>query len=543
MRTGSNMQRKLYLNLNTSLRARNDRCNLLTMRRLPRPDLIGTRNDVKNSFKQIPMACLLLIFFFFTLAGLPNAKAQQLQSFTIDSVLTLPDSAIAFSIDDLYTLVFTFHPVVKQANLLEEQAQQEIQWARGAFDPKLEADWNVKNFDNKEYYNIFNTTLKVPLWFPIDPKVSVDRNRGVFLNPESMIPDNTNNWQITAGVSLPLGRGLFIDDRRATVKQSVLFQDILAAEQVKIINKILLEATKDYWNWYFDYYNYRLLEQSIGIAQQIFDRVKLNYEYGEAAVIDTVQAQITLQNRMIEMQEARVNFIRSGLKLSNHLWGENEEPLELSDNAAPVMDDALLMIPSLSELQELRMLAEENHPEIRKLDAKTQQLAVENQLNRENLKPRLDVNYNLINAPISPDGETNPVIWDENYKFGFTFGFPLLLRKERAKVQLTNIKIQQNNYERNLKRREILNEIQAVYAELTNTFQIIQQQTLAVDNYRRLLEAELFNLENGESDLFKINFQQDKLIDSQSKLLKLRAAFEKSRATLYWAAGVENLNQ
>jgi outer membrane protein TolC len=76
---------------------------------------------------------------------------------------------------------------------------------------------------------------------------------------------------------------------------------------------------------------------------------------------------------------------------------------------------------------------------------------------------------------------------------------------------------------------------------LTNTYQIIGQQTLAVDNYRRLLEAELYNLENGESDLFKINFQQDKLIQAQSKLLKLRSTFEKSRAMLYWAAGVENL--
>jgi outer membrane protein TolC len=388
---------------------------------------------------------------------------------------------------------------------------------------------------------LLNTSLKLPLWFPVDPKVSVDRNRGVFLNPEHTIPDNTNNWQITAGVSLPLGRGLFIDNRRATVKQAVLFQDILAADQVKIINKILLEATKDYWNWYFDYYNYRLLGQSIGIAQQIFDRVKLNYEYGEAAVIDTVQAQITLQNRVIEMQEAKINFIRSGLVLSNHFWGDNEEPLELSEKVAPVLDDSLFMIPGLTELQELRLLAEENHPEIRKLDAKLGQLAVENQLNRENLKPQLDVNYNLINAPISPGGETHKIVFDENYKFGFTFGFPLLLRKERAKIQLTNIKIQQTNYELNLRGREILNELEAAYAELTNTYQIIGQQTLAVDNYRRLLEAELYNLENGESDLFKINFQQDKLIQAQSKLLKLRSTFEKSRAMLYWAAGVENL--
>jgi hypothetical protein len=57
-----------------------------------------------------------------------------------------------------------------------------------------------------------------------------------------------------------------------------------------------------------------------------------------------------------------------------------------------------------------------------------------------------------------------------------------------------------------------------------------------------LLQAEILNLENGESDLFKINIQQEKLIQSQSKLLKLKAEYEKMKATLYWAAGVRNLN-
>jgi hypothetical protein len=56
------------------------------------------------------------------------------------------------------------------------------------------------------------------------------------------------------------------------------------------------------------------------------------------------------------------------------------------------------------------------------------------------------------------------------------------------------------------------------------------------------LKAEILNLENGESDLFKINIQQEKLIQSQSKLLKLMADYEKLKATLYWAAGVRNLN-
>ena len=484
----------------------------------------------------IPVLTLSLLFYS------RPVQSQELEFFSIDTVLALPDTVKTFSINDLYTIIFANHPIVKQAALLEETARQEIRLARGSFDPKLEAAWDIKEFNDTEYYNMWNTTLKVPIWFPIDPKVSVDRNRGVYLNPENVIPESNDFWQVTTGVSLPAGKGLIIDNRRATVKQAILFQDILEAEQIKMVNKILLEASKDYWNWYFDYYNYLLLQSSIVIAQQIFDRVKLNFEFGEAAVVDTVQAQITLQNRTIEAQEATVNFLRSGLILSNHLWGDNEEPLELTPDTGPALADSLLIVPNQQDLETLLNLARNNHPELVKLSTKIEQLAVDNRLNKENLKPQLDLNYNLIDRPLNRNGESPDIILDDNYKFGMTFSFPLLLRKERAKLQKTNIKILETQYDLNFRRKEILNEVNGFYALLTNTSTIIQQQRIAVDNYQRLLQAELFNLENGESDLFRINFQQDALIQARSKLLKLRTEYEKARVNLLWAAGVPNLD-
>ncbi|MCG8321193.1 MAG: TolC family protein [Cytophagales bacterium] len=484
----------------------------------------------------IPVLTLSLLFYS------RPVQSQDLEFFSIDTVLALPDTVKTFSINDLYTIIFANHPIVKQAALLEETARQEIRLARGSFDPKLEAAWDIKEFNDTEYYNMWNTTLKVPIWFPIDPKVSVDRNRGVYLNPENVIPESNDFWQVTTGVSLPVGKGLIIDNRRATVKQAILFQDILEAEQIKMVNKILLEASKDYWNWYFDYYNYLLLQSSIVIAQQIFDRVKLNFEFGEAAVVDTVQAQITLQNRTIEAQEATVNFLRSGLILSNHLWGDNEEPLELTPDTGPALADSLLIVPNQQDLETLLNLARNNHPELVKLSTKIEQLAVDNRLNKENLKPQLDLNYNLIDRPLNHNGESPDIILDDNYKFGMTFSFPLLLRKERAKLQKTNIKILETQYDLNFRRKEILNEVNGFYALLTNTSTIIQQQRIAVDNYQRLLQAELFNLENGESDLFRINFQQDALIQARSKLLKLRTEYEKARVNLLWAAGVPNLD-
>ena len=119
---------------------------------------------------------------------------------------------------------------------------------------------------------------------------------------------------------------------------------------------------------------------------------------------------------------------------------------------------------------------------------------------------------------------------------------PILIRKERAKLAQAKIKIKGVTYELTQTEREIINQLNMIFNQLVNTNQILEQQNAVAVYYQQLLNAEIFNLDNGESDLFKINIQQDKLIQAQSKLLKLKAEYEKMKATLYWAAGVRNLN-
>lgn len=470
--------------------------------------------------------------------------AQEIKVKSLDEVLLSSDSdsTLSLSLDSFIKMVVANHPVIKQADLLPENARQELRLAKGAFDPKLEASWEVKNFKDTEYYDIFNTTLKVPTWFPVDPKISIDRNRGVFLNPQNSIPGADNFRQVTAGLSLPIGRGLLIDQRRAAVKQAEIFGQITTAERVKVINKLLLAAAKDYWNWYFTFYNYRLIEESLNISQEIYRRVKVDFEFGEVAAMDTIQAAITLQNRQVEMQSALINFRLAGISLSNYLWGQNEEPLELQDSLVPELSDINQSALPKNELENLVTLALNEHPDLRKTNLKLDQLDIDQKLAKENLKPRVDLNYNLINAPINGNGDFVDVQLRNNYKLGVAFEFPLFLRKERSKLRQTRIKIEQTNYELDQLEREVINGIRASFFELDTTRGMLTQMQNAVDNYKALLNAELFNLQNGESDLFKINFQQDKLLEAQVKLMKLMSDMEKAKVNLYWSAGVPYLS-
>lgn len=178
--------------------------------------------------------------------------------------LPLNDSLEVVSLDQFYGEILQYHPIVKQIRLLSETARQEVRLARGAFDPKVEVKWSAKEFNDKEYYNKSTAYLSLPSWFPIDPKIGVDQNRGAFIDPENTVPLSDNYRQVFTGVSLPLGRGLFTDDRRAALQQAKLFTRLTEAEQTKLINKILLEAAKEYWQWYYAFNNYQFLRRSVG---------------------------------------------------------------------------------------------------------------------------------------------------------------------------------------------------------------------------------------------------------------------------------------
>ncbi len=462
-------------------------------------------------------------------------------SYTLQASQAQPvaDSINLFGFDKFYHLVVANHPVVRQANLLLRQASEEFRMARGAFDPKIEASWQSKEYQTTRYYDMLDAVLKVPLWFPIEPKVGFEKHTGAYLNPENYISDKNNNQMLYMGISVPLGQGLFIDQRRATVQQARLLQDMAEAEQVKLINKILLTATKDYWEWYYAYNSYLYMQQSIDIAQDIFDRTRLGFELGEVAAIDTVQALISLQKRTTDFLQANLERIRAAFTLSNHLWNSDGLPLELQDNARP--DTFLLSEIDISTINRLIAQARTQHPELLKLDLKNQTIDIDRQLARENLKPKVNLDYALLNQPFVTQGKPNELSLVNNYKIELNLSVPLFLRKERGKLAMMKLKLQDNELDKIFMERSIVNAVNAQYAALTTMGNMIIQQQNMVANYELIVAAERFNLENGESDLFKINAQLDKLIEARTKLFKLRASYKKDLASLYGAAGVPYL--
>lgn len=301
------------------------------------------------------------------------------------------------------------------------------------------------------------------------------------------------------------------------------------------MNKILVNASKDYAEWYFAYHQYLFLQEGYKLAEERYKAVKQRLMMGELAPIDSVQALITLQERNIALQQGQVDWQNAGLRLGNYMWGENDTPLLIEPNVIPQPFAPNALLAQESTLQELFTFAQQNHPEIRKNNFKRNQLKFEERYQTNNLMPDLKLNYNMLRNMNAK--ESTNFNFRNNYKVGVTFEMPLLLRKERSKLQMVRIKQMQVDWEIQQIQREIRNEIQACHNELITYTRQLRQQESMVDNYRILRDGEIRKFWAGESSLFIINAQESKYVESKIKLEQIRAKYIKAQALLLWSAG------
>jgi outer membrane protein TolC len=151
------------------------------------------------------------------------------------------------------------------------------------------------------------------------------------------------------------------------------------------------------------------------------------------------------------------------------------------------------------------------------------------------LKPSLNLNYTWLSRTDNSVWATNTI--DRNYKFGFDFGFPILLRKERGKLGLVQTKILQTQLEQSQNIRNIEIDITTSFNDLKILENLIELQRQMVDNYLKLRDAEVKKFENGESSLFLINSRESKMIEGKIKLAALISKYQKEKAAVYYAAG------
>jgi outer membrane protein TolC len=419
-----------------------------------------------------------------------------------------------------------YHPLVKNANLEVSKAQANLMMARGGFDPKIEVDFSQKQFKDQEYYSILNSSFKIPTWYGIEIKAGFDNNEGIYLNPENKAPSQGLS---SLGISVPLGQGLFINQRMADVQKAKMQLKLSEFERKLQAIEVLYDASLAYFNWKKTYDEVKLYQEYKTNAEIRFKGIQNLISQGDKPVIDSIEAGIIVKNRMLNLEDAKLKLTKAKLELSNFMWLENNIPLEISDELFPEINLEFTIQESLKTNDLLNTdFSITNHPKINALQSKIDILNVEKRLKANMLLPKIDVGYSYLSEP----GYFNNYQF-EDYKIGLDFYFPLFLRKERGSLKLAKYKIQETEFTLDLERVQLSNKISAQKTEIES---LIKQKEiikgLVKDNVTMLnSEEKLFSF--GESSLFLINTRENNVVSAQLSKIALENRFYISNSELF----------
>jgi len=416
--------------------------------------------------------------------------------------------------------------LVKSANLRNSEAQANLMQARGGFDPKIEVDYSKKQFKDKEYYSILNSSFKIPTWYGIDLKASFDNADGIYLNPQNTLP---NQGLCALGINVPLGQGLIINQRMADLRKAKIQMQWSESERKLQAILVLHDASVAYFNWEKNYEEFQLYQNYLVNAKTRFKAIQTLIQQGDKPAIDSIEAGIVVNNRLLSLEDSTLKLTKSKLELSNYLWLENNIPLELSNAMVPESKLELSIQESLKTNELLQQeFTIDTHPKINALQNKIAILEIDRKLKSNLILPKIDIGYSYLSEKSAVDSARF-----QDYKIGLNFYFPLFLRKERGGLNLAKYKVQDAKWTLDIEKVELSNKISSQKTEIQSLKNQIKITIDLVKANEMMLKSEerLFFL--GESALFIINTRENNLVSAQLARIAIENRFYMSNAELF----------
>ena len=438
--------------------------------------------------------------------------------------------------DSFLEKVLSNHPEAQKAGLQIDKAKFTIRSARGGFDPVIYGEHEEKKFHEKDYFNYTEAGVKVPTIAGLTFQAGFEQNSGIYQNPDQTVPDQGLGF---LGVSVPLGQGFIIDERRKNLRKANAEQEVFLAKRQNILNDLLYESMLVYWQWVGAHQLLQLSNDFYDAAFQKFDNTRTSFIQGDKAAIDTTEAFIQVQEGIRMQLDAQIALQNASLALENFLWNQEGgtesvqswQPVAWSSQPFPKIfnEDSLMNLVTWAEMQ---------HPEILMYRGKALGLDVERAWKAEKLKPKVNLKYQLLAGveEISGDLEEHGV-YRNNFKWGLDLKFPVFLRKERGDLQLAKIKISETQLNWNNKRQQIRNKIIQYYQQWKILENQVDVYTETVALYTRMRDAERIKFDNGESSLFLLNSREQKWVQAKQKLIQLQQKYWKAYFSVLWASG------
>lgn len=413
--------------------------------------------------------------------------------------------------------ILDHHPLSKQAKNTREYGNFQLKAARGSYDPQIQGNFDQKNLKQVNYYTEFYGEIKQPLFTQQYIKAGYNFGSGAYLNPELFTPVN---GQPFLGVELGLLQGLTLDKRRAEVLKAKEYVNYYNAESQILVNDLVLSTSETYFSLLLNHQQQSLNSLFLALAKDRLSAIASQVAVGEKAAVDTIEAAILLQTRLLDYQSSHLE----GLKLQNEVaLNFNAEHQLPGPRQVFVPENDLDYYFLFFKTRFGSLLSDTNFPNpvLKKMNAFQNILEVEKRWKREQIKPSLNVSYNFLPTYYN----SLPALSALNCKWGFTLNFPLLLRHQRNQFKMAQINADINSLNTAFK----ANDISIKTGTLEQSYVLLMDQLKNTERTltysRALLNAEKEKFNIGESSLFLLNTREAKLLETELKYATLKYKF------------------
>ncbi|MEO0625379.1 MAG: TolC family protein [Bacteroidota bacterium] len=449
--------------------------------------------------------------------------------------------SLPITLDEYLNAIRLNHPTARRIQLLDDRAAASLRRARGAFDPNIGLDYRDKQFDDIRYYQEGEAGLRLPTTIGgLELQTGFRWANGVLLNPENKQPSVGQSF---LGFELPLLSGLMTDEARTGLARAQLLEQRNEQTAREMTNELLYKGTVAYLDWAYSNRQVQLLRQAIDLTQVRLQQTIVGFEAGDLAAIDTLETYTQLTGREAELFRAESELANARLMVEARLWADDGILQILPNGSLPQALTELSAQPQLAASWQVAQLV--NHPKLIQLQLQQQDLNLEARLKRQKLLPKLNLKYQFLargtdfasSAPSNGESTSLTDVLLQDNAWGIGFAFPILQRRARGDLALTQIKQEETELYLRQTRRELENGLEAIQAQLALRARELNLWQRNVGAYRRLLEAELIDFELGESTVFILNSRENKLLEAELKLAKARFEMLKLQAAQRYLMG------
>jgi len=318
---------------------------------------------------------------------------------------------------------------------------------------------------------------------------------------------------------------VFTPAKRAEYQRSMAAEAVARARTDIALRGLYATVVQNYYGLVVAERRYANARQSQTEAQQFFDITQKQERGGEAAHADVVKAQIQLEQRQRDMQDARLAAERSRIGFAVVLFPDYRTDYTVADDlGAP---------PPLPPFDEVQTLAARNNPDIRAAQQTVEQETYGIKAAKSEYLPSLSLDY-VYGLDASQYRLHNP---DGFHNLGSGVAAQMTIPvwtwgAIRSRVRQAELRLQQARNDLTLAQRTLLANLNSFYLEAQAATSQLDSLHHSLDLSEQSLKLTLLRYQAGEATALEV-------ADAQVTLIQARNAYDDGLAR--YRLGVANL--